>query len=194
MRSSALRSGFAGQPMVAVPTQREGEVGRPVDLRERPHPHQRSIWRRGDGYNPGMRIRVLTAWVLCAMAMAQAAEERLHADRVVVLKKARTLQLLSEGTVIKTYRVALGGDPAGPKTRQGDHKTPEGEYILDSRNAHSQFHRSLHISYPNARDLTAARRAGVHLAAMSSYTDCRMGMDGLGPRIARGIGPMDVSP
>ena len=45
--------------------------------------------------------------------------------------------------------------------RQGDHKTPEGIYVLDSRNAHSQFHRSIHISYPNARDRAEARARGV---------------------------------
>ncbi len=108
-----------------------------------------------------MRIRVLTAFLLCAIVTTQGAEKPLHADHVLVLKKERTLQLLSDGKVIRTYKVALGGDPVGPKTRQGDHKTPEGTYVLNSRNAHSQFHRSLHISYPNARDRAAARRAGV---------------------------------
>jgi murein L,D-transpeptidase YafK len=108
-----------------------------------------------------MRIWLLTAWMLCGMVMAQTAAQPLHADRVVVLKKQRTLQLRSEGKVIKSYKVALGGDPVAPKTRQGDHKTPEGVYVLDSRNAHSQFHKSIHISYPNARDRAAARARGV---------------------------------
>jgi murein L,D-transpeptidase YafK len=99
--------------------------------------------------------------MLCGMVMAQTASKPLHADRVVVLKKERTLQLLSEGKVIKSYKVALGGDPVGPKTQQGDHKTPEGIYVLDSRNAHSQFHKSIHISYPNARDRAAARASRV---------------------------------
>lgn len=85
----------------------------------------------------------------------------LHADRVVVLKKEHTLQLFSQGKVFKTYKVALGGDPVGPKTRQGDHKTPEGVYVLDFRNAHSQFYRSIHISYPNEHDRTEARKKGV---------------------------------
>ena len=98
-----------------------------------------------------MRIRVLTRWLLCGMVMAQTAKP-LHADRVVVLKKERRLELLSGRKVIKSYKVALGGDPEGPKTRQGDHKTPEGVYFLDSRNAHSQFYKSIHISYPDARD------------------------------------------
>jgi murein L,D-transpeptidase YafK len=84
-----------------------------------------------------------------------------HADRVLVLKKERTLQLLYQGKAIKTYKVALGGDPIGPKTRQGDHKTPEGVYVLNFRNPHSQFYRSIHISYPGSRDRTLARQRGV---------------------------------
>lgn len=48
----------------------------------------------------------------------------------------------------------------GAKTQQGDHKTPEGLYVLDSRNAHSQFYKSIHISYPNAHDRAAARAKG----------------------------------
>lgn len=107
-----------------------------------------------------MRILVLAGlwvWLLGGLGMAQPAATPLHADRVVVLKKERTLELLTQGKVIKTYKVALGADPIGPKTRQGDHKTPEGFYVLDSRNPHSQFYKSIHISYPNARDRAAAR-------------------------------------
>ena len=111
-----------------------------------------------------MRIRVLTALLvglLGGLGATQTVPTTLHADRVVVLKKERTLQLLNQGKVIKTYKVALGGDPIGPKTRQGDHKTPEGVYMVDSRNPHSQFHKSIHISYPNASDRAAARQKGV---------------------------------
>lgn len=109
-----------------------------------------------------MRIRLLTgllAWLITAGAFA-ASGTPLHADRVLVLKKERTLQLLSHGTVIKSYKVALGGEPLGPKTRQGDHKTPEGIYVLDSRNAHSQFYKSIHISYPTPEQRTVARKKG----------------------------------
>jgi murein L,D-transpeptidase YafK len=111
-----------------------------------------------------MHIRILTAsgfLLLCGLGLAQTAGKPLRADRVVVLKKERRLQLLSEGKVIKTYKVALGGDPVGPKIQQGDHKTPEGFYVLDERNPHSRFYKSIHISYPNVRDRAAARRDGV---------------------------------
>jgi murein L,D-transpeptidase YafK len=93
--------------------------------------------------------------VACAQPLA------IKADRVLVQKKDRTLTLLSKGKVLKTYRVALGGSPVGPKTRQGDHKTPEGAYVLDRRNAASHYHRALHISYPNARDRAQARKQDV---------------------------------
>ena len=99
--------------------------------------------------------------MLCGLGEAQTAVAPLHADRVIVLKKERILRLESHGREIKTYKVALGGDPIGPKSRQGDHKTPEGIYVLDFRNAHSKFYMAIHISYPSAHDRAAAREPGV---------------------------------
>lgn len=83
------------------------------------------------------------------------------ADRIVIVKSARTLTLMRDGRVLKTYSVALGADPVGPKVKEGDNKTPEGEYVIDSKNAHSRFHLALHISYPNAADRARAHRLGV---------------------------------
>jgi len=84
-----------------------------------------------------------------------------HADRIIIHKKERTMELMRAGQAIKTYKIALGGEPVGPKMRQGDHRTPEGVYVIDRRNAQSQFHRSLHISYPSASDRERARKVGV---------------------------------
>jgi murein L,D-transpeptidase YafK len=47
-------------------------------------------------------------------------------DRVVVYKHERRLVLLSHGKELRSYKVTLGSEPIGPKTRQGDHRTPEG--------------------------------------------------------------------
>jgi murein L,D-transpeptidase YafK len=82
-------------------------------------------------------------------------------DHVVVYKHDRKLVLLSHGQELKSYRVALGGEPIGPKTRQGDHRTPEGVYILDSRIPNSHFYKAFHISYPSSKDVAAARKLGV---------------------------------
>ena len=83
------------------------------------------------------------------------------ADKVLIEKIERRLTLLSKDEVIKTYQIALGGDPVGPKERQGDNKTPEGTYIIDSRNSNSDYHLSLHISYPNEKDKMRAKELGV---------------------------------
>jgi tetratricopeptide (TPR) repeat protein len=83
------------------------------------------------------------------------------ADKILVEKKERRLMLIAKGEVLKTYKIALGGNPNGPKQRQGDNKTPEGTYFIDSRNKDSSYYRSLHISYPNERDKKRAKKLGV---------------------------------
>ncbi len=83
-------------------------------------------------------------------------------DQVVVVKSQRTLTLLSKGKVVRSYKVALGGDPIGAKQEQGDHKTPEGRYVLDRRNPNSRFYKSIHISYPDEQDRQRAAQRGVN--------------------------------
>ncbi len=83
------------------------------------------------------------------------------ADRILIEKKERRLSLLTKGKVLKTYPIALGGNPIGPKERKGDNKTPEGNYVIDARNKNSRFHLSLHVSYPNEKDKKRARALGV---------------------------------
>jgi murein L,D-transpeptidase YafK len=83
-----------------------------------------------------------------------------RADKVIVLKKDRKLLLMRGSDVLKTYRIALGSHPAGPKMYSGDHRTPEGNYVIDRRNPQSQYYRSLHISYPSAADVERARKSG----------------------------------
>ena len=85
----------------------------------------------------------------------------LHADRVVIEKAARRMTLFDRGRAVKTYVISLGSNPVGAKTRQGDGKTPEGIYKVDSRNPNSRYHLALHVSYPNAIDLARARRLHV---------------------------------
>jgi murein L,D-transpeptidase YafK len=81
---------------------------------------------------------------------------------VVVNKARRELILMRGREVLRSYRVALGTNPAGRKERQGDGRTPEGLYTITGRNARSAFHRSLRISYPNREDRARAARAGVN--------------------------------
>ena len=82
-------------------------------------------------------------------------------DQVLVVKSERTLTLLSHGTPVRIYKVALGSEPVGANQEQGDHKTPEGRYVLDRRNAKSKFYKAIHISYPNEDDRKHAAAHGV---------------------------------
>ncbi len=80
---------------------------------------------------------------------------------MLVSKKKREMLLLRGESLLRTYRVALGRQPVGPKRQEGDGRTPEGRYTIDRRNARSRYHLSLHISYPDAEDAARAREAGV---------------------------------
>jgi murein L,D-transpeptidase YafK len=82
------------------------------------------------------------------------------ADRVVVYKSARRLELLRGDEVLRSYKVALGLQPTGGKERAGDFRTPEGNYRLIRRNARSDFFLSIQISYPGPDDLKRARVNG----------------------------------
>jgi murein L,D-transpeptidase YafK len=86
------------------------------------------------------------------------------ADRVLVLKTEHRLLLLSGNHVIKSYPIALGRHPKGPKHWRGDGRTPEGTYVIDRRFSRTPYHLALHISYPSeldrARALSAGRRPG----------------------------------
>lgn len=105
-------------------------------------------------------VQVVAACLLALITAPAQAAAPPKIDKVVVLKSERKLLLLSKDTVVRTYRVALGKNPTGPKIQTGDHRTPEGSYVIDSRNPQSQYHRSLHISYPNADDRARARKIG----------------------------------
>jgi murein L,D-transpeptidase YafK len=84
-----------------------------------------------------------------------------QADRVEVFKSARRLELWRGAKLLAAYRVALGFAPAGHKEREGDGRTPEGNYSIDARNPRSRFHLSLRVSYPDADDRERAARLGV---------------------------------
>ncbi|MGH9722997.1 MAG: L,D-transpeptidase family protein [Bryobacteraceae bacterium] len=105
------------------------------------------------------RLAVLTAGLIyCFVAQAM---EVLKADKIVVNKGKRELLLYRDNEVVKSYRIALGRNPAGPKRRQGDGKTREGAYTISGRNAKSAFFKSLRISYPSAAGRIRARKQGV---------------------------------
>jgi murein L,D-transpeptidase YafK len=83
------------------------------------------------------------------------------ADKVVVNKTERKLHLMKGGEAFRSFDIALGIRPMGDKEYEGDFRTPEGSYLLDTRNPNSDFFLSIHISYPNGADARQARANGV---------------------------------
>ena len=71
------------------------------------------------------------------------------------------MTLYSKGQPIRTFYIALGRSPEGPKEKEGDNKTPEGIYVIDARNINSGYHKALQISYPNIKDIDRAKELGV---------------------------------
>ncbi|WP_295402543.1 L,D-transpeptidase family protein [uncultured Thiocystis sp.] len=87
-------------------------------------------------------------------------------DQVVVKKSERRIELLSRGQVVRKYRVALGGSPNGHKYREGDQRTPVGDYVLNWRNPRSNYYKAIHISYPNEQDKFVSRQLGFNPGGM----------------------------
>lgn len=104
-------------------------------------------------------IRLLIALVLACLSGFANSESAV--DLVRVQKADHKLQLISTGAVLYEFKVALGANPRGHKSQEGDGKTPEGLYVLDYKKADSAFHKAIHISYPNTNDVVSAKARGV---------------------------------
>lgn len=103
-----------------------------------------------------------------APADISAARERLRAEglpmplpqaRIVVRKAERRLDLLDGDRTVRSFRIALGGEPEGHKQREGDGRTPEGTYRICTRLERSRFHLFMGLDYPAPAD--AAGRTDV---------------------------------
>lgn len=84
------------------------------------------------------------------------------ADRIIVYKAKRQLDLMAGNTLIRAYPIALGPHPVGAKRQRRDGRTPEGTYVIDWRTTATPYHRALHISYPDKRDTARARARRVN--------------------------------
>lgn len=96
-------------------------------------------------------------------AARPAPPQPLQADRIVVYKSRRVLELRRDGKTVASFPIALGEHPHGTKREQGDGRTPEGHYVIDGRTEHTRWTRELHISYPDAAD--RKRAAEMHVEA-----------------------------
>ena len=85
----------------------------------------------------------------------------LRQPKIVVKKAQRQLLLFSADKLVRTYHVGLGLSPVGDKVRQGDRRTPEGDFYIFTKNDKSAFYLSLGVSYPNATHAERGLRDGL---------------------------------
>ena len=108
-----------------------------------------------------MRIKTIYLLMLLLVPGLLHGSQFRQADEVIIDKSDRELHLLSDGEVIRTFKIALGIRPEGDKKKEGDFRTPEGRYLLDLRNPNSDYFLSIHVSYPSPADRREAQQSGV---------------------------------
>jgi murein L,D-transpeptidase YafK len=124
------------------------------------------LFRSGD-----MKLRIFLVAMLAVSAVGGTVfaldepvtplSDGVSADSIVVEKSTHQMSLFRNGELLRTYKIALGRGGPERKSQEGDARTPEGAYYIDSRNPQSGFHRALHVSYPNAIDVAAAHARGL---------------------------------
>jgi murein L,D-transpeptidase YafK len=83
------------------------------------------------------------------------------APEVRIYKRQGELDLVCGGAVRRTMAATFGADPVGPKEREGDERTPEGDYRISLKVKSDRFHRFLGVSYPNDEDRKRGAKKGI---------------------------------
>jgi murein L,D-transpeptidase YafK len=96
------------------------------------------------------------------MAVAGDIVEEDLVDSIIVYKSKRIMELYREGELVDTLPISLGKNPQGHKVKQGDNRTPEGQYWIHRKICSQKYYRSLSISYPRDIDRSKARSKGHH--------------------------------
>jgi murein L,D-transpeptidase YafK len=128
----------------------------------------------------GAAVLFMASVLLVVNHHADPLPAEVRADRLEVFKGKRTLELWNGSHLLKRYTISLGHNPLGPKTHEGDSRTPEGPYRIDYRNPDSRFHLALHISYPDSLAIRRAKTLNVSPGGMIMVHGLRNGLRWIG--------------
>lgn len=81
--------------------------------------------------------------------------------QIEIHKRERSLRAVCGGGAVRSFVVALGREPVGPKLRGGDMRTPEGSYRVAEPPRASPYHLFIPLDYPSRADADAALAGGV---------------------------------
>ena len=92
-------------------------------------------------------------------------------DKISLLlsQSTHTLYVKKGRFILKSYKVALGSGGRGGKIREGDERTPIGEYRITEVRSSDRFHLFFRLNYPNIQD--AKRALNEKLITREDYRD-----------------------
>ncbi|MFH1944189.1 MAG: L,D-transpeptidase [Acidobacteriota bacterium] len=99
-----------------------------------------------------------------ALALEAAAGGKGGSPSILINKLDQSLTVYRNGKTWKTFTISLGANGFFDKRHAGDYATPEGRYVVVSKNPASRFHLALLLNYPNPADREAyllAREKGL---------------------------------
>ena len=110
----------------------------------------------------GLRIHLLSSLLLLMLLPAGA--EELQAERpyqIEVSKGSRELRVMQGEQMVTSFHISYGMGGKGDKSRQGDNKTPVGNYRVMNFKLDSKFYLFMHLDYPNLVDAWHGYQNGV---------------------------------
>lgn len=116
-------------------------------------------------FSMGLLLWLILASIVTTESAQNPSSPGANSYRILIKKSERKLFLYQvrgdREKLFKTYQIALGNTPTGHKQKQGDGRTPEGDYYITHKNPKSNFYLSLGVSYPNVKDADAGLKNGL---------------------------------
>src|ERR1041385_3456869 len=86
----------------------------------------------------GLAIALIVLWFIKPGSPLQKGST---ISKIVVYKSRNIMEVYSHDVLLKTYKISLGRNPSGDKEKEGDKRTPEGDYFIDGKNPGSGYHK-----------------------------------------------------
>jgi len=80
---------------------------------------------------------------------------------IYIYKQKRRLYVVQSGVMVRDYPIGLGSQPVGDKERDGDGRTPEGDFLVLRKDPASRFNKGLVLNYPDKKHAERALFAGI---------------------------------
>jgi len=85
----------------------------------------------------------------------------IKSPEIFVYKEKRRLYVIQSNVLVRDYPIGLGPHPSGDKDRDGDGRTPEGDFFIIVKGSSERLKKSLAISYPGRGHAEKAYFSGV---------------------------------